>query len=219
MSKKTGITLTDVLADFETGLNKQAEEELLPVEEVAVPEMEEAAEVTEEAAAQSEEVINDAIEEKAEEVVEAAAIKNEAVEGLKAIAKTASENHSNAMVKEAQEFGKVFAHSFMNEMNKTAQANEEFEYLTKQAYEVTETALLQGTMEQVFEEAKDATTIKVAEQLSYNATTEALSYLDKTAEANAFANEQREQDVLVEDLKGVVKQAYDLTEQVLTANG
>lgn len=220
MGKKQALTLSSVLESFENSLNKQAEEEIPaePVEPEEVvetgevqPDTAEAAEVAAEAQEAAEKEVNEAIEEKAEEVAEAEAVKDNAVEGLKAIAKTASENSEIAMHKEAEEFGRIFAHSFMEEMEKKAQDQEEYSNILKQAYEVMDGELMTEKLASVFNEAYELGSFRLMSEQSYEKTAEVLNSLEKNAEAVETAVEND----TVEQAKDMVKQAYQITQEFI----
>jgi len=183
MTKQFSLSsILDKFKDAHDTVDKVASEEVV---EAAAP-IEKVAEVTEVAEVESVKELSDA-------------------DVLKGIAKEASDAERSATTKEASEFGKLFAHSFMEEL--------EMEGTIKQASEGAYAATIQALQEadlneklaSVFDEANYNTKMALIESSSYTSTCEAL---EKQA-SDDFMNE------LPMMLLGATQEAYDHTIQVL----
>lgn len=227
MGEKSKLTLSSVLESFEKSLTKEAGEETKETEETPAKKVD--SETPADAVTDAEKTekkkndgdTDDAAAEatpdnEAGDTDDAAAQKEknagqDVVTGLKAIAKTASENSEKAMEKEAQEFGRLFAHAVIEEMEKNAQEQDEMAKVAARAYEVMENELFQVKLAQVFEEAYTLAGMKCISSEAYEKTASALKTTAGSQEAISAAHE-------MEQLKGVVKQAYDLTQEYLDSN-
>jgi hypothetical protein len=194
--KKTQLTLSNVLSKFQEGLEKEAEEAAeTPVsteEDTAVqtpPEKDKAGEQ----------------EDKKVPVEKAAAdTKTETdADVLKGIAKEAAESEETNLKKEAGEFGRLFAQSFMEEL--------EVENMVKQASEDAYAATVgviqemdfQEKLASVYDEARQMTSEAVIEKSAYDTTCAAIEKL--AAEA------------VTVQLSSITKEAYDLTVETVKA--
>ena len=130
------------------------------------------------------------------------------VSGLKAMAKTASENSSRLMEKEAQEFGKLFAHSVISEFQKVAEEQEVMSKTAQQAYEVMDSEIFRSKLATVFDEAYTMAGINLVQKEAYTKTASMLAVTEKNAEAiNAVST--------INYAKDIVKEAYDMTQQFI----
>jgi hypothetical protein len=221
MSRREKLTLSSVLASFEESMGKVAAETETTAE-VAAPKVDtskpsdvvsDTEKVTKKAPGDTDDA---AAEAEDKETVSPPVTKDEAakkeaadaVEGLKAIAKTASENSTASMQKEAQEFGKLFAHAVMDEMEKAADTQELFSKTAQQAYNVMDSELFQVKLAQVFEEAYNLTSFDLINAEAYEKTA---SHIKKVA-----AESDVETDI--EPMKDLIKNAYEITQQLIDNN-
>lgn len=182
MHAKSGLSLSNILGDFKKSLEdpteKTAEEAVSGVE----PEEEKVVE--------------------AEEITETETETEVAgVDALKKIAQDAIDKEAEGMEKEAEAFGAIFANSFMEELEKTAQ----IKAITSDAYDATlasiKTAAFQDTLEEVGVEAYENTVAKLACDGAYRETQNFLT--EKTAGEMPLI------------FAGITQEAYDDTLAIL----
>ena len=131
--------------------------------------------------------------------------KTATADSLKAIAKTASENSEKAMTKEAEEFGRLFAHTVMDEMEKVARENEEYDSLVKQAYELMSDQIFMDKLAHVYEEAYGVGTEYLIRSEAY---TKTAGLIEKTAKNADAVN-------VSESAEAIIKEAYEMTQRHL----
>jgi len=126
-----------------------------------------------------------AIEEAAKNVAEASAAKEDAVEALKEIASQAQANEAELMGKEAEEFGKLFAESFAEELEKKAaleQAEINAAQMTFQKLAEDEEAEFVNMLSKTAEESRELTLLKLASEGVSEPSDVSLESLYKVAE-------------------------------------
>lgn len=199
MAEKQGLTLSQVLQDFESSLRGEEK----TAQEAEPESQEKTAEKTTESESQ---------EKTAEETGE---LSSEAVTSLKEIAKTASEQNEHDMTKEASEFGRIFAHSFMQEL----QLNSDLEKSASEAYQAMQEKVAEQQLTQVYDEAYMQSMAKVAGEAAYAEAArqmnlqpgveDALNHEDQGSEETKLAEED------VQALTELVKEAYQATSEYL----
>lgn len=123
------------------------------------------------------------------------------VSALKKIAEDAVAKEGKLMEKEAEEFGTLFAHSFMQELEKTAQVEEVYKGAYQATTQAFENAALQEKLAEVQDEAYYNTISDIAGRQTYLITQQHL--VEKTAGELPLA------------LAGVTQEAYDNTLEAL----
>jgi len=223
MSRKNKLSLSKVLEEFNKTLEKSAESESKVSKEEASADIQDdtnddAVEKVEKVEKKKPVDSEDAVEEKektekkkpvdSEDAVEKAEKGDEktaTADTLKEIAKTAAEKSEASMVKEAEEFGRLFAHTVMGEMEKIARENEEYGLLEKQAYDLMNEQLFMDKLAQVYDEAYGLGSEYLIQKEAYDKTA---SYVEKTAEKGDVA-------AMSEMAESIIKEAYELTQQLL----
>lgn len=180
------LTLNGVLESFRNGLAKEASEE--PEVEAVLPDTTEAetktvAEVTPEASA---------------DTVDA--------EALKGIAKEAMDAEAATMQKEAGEFGKLFAHSFIQEVEQDSMVKQAHDIAYQNTIDTLENIVLTEKLAEVASDARITTLVHLVKTAAYN---ETIDTLEKAASAKVAGD-------LPLVLAGITQEAYDETVKVLT---
>jgi len=124
---------------------------------------------------------------------------------LKGIAKEAAEVEKTAQEKEASEFGKLFAHSFMEELEMEGTVKQASEAAYNATMETVQDTDLHVKLASVYDEARELTHMTLIEKSAYDETCNVL-----TKHAEDQANEH-----LPNMLLGVTKEAYDNTIEAL----
>lgn len=163
MAEKQGLSLTQVLEDFQSSLKGEQQTKQAEVEPEPEPKQQE--------------------------------LSTSAVSSLKEIAKTASEQNEKNMTKEAEEFGKIFAHSFMQEL----QTSSDLEKAASEAYEAMTEKIASEQLTQVYDEAYMQSMAKVAGEFAY-----------KEAEKHLQLSDQD-----INNLLEITKEAYQVTGDAL----
>ena len=194
------ISLSDLLRDFNSGLNKQAEDApVTPVAPEAASVSTPAPEVCPECgqspcvcqAAPSE---TDAMQEAAATVDQK---QNEAVDAAKVLKNMADEyiaKHDNAIAKEAEVFGEIFAQAAYDTMKKQAAAEEAYNNTMGYFEADNEDDSLQKQAEAAFEQAYRYTLCKIAAEEAYAAAS------PEAAAAQAVSDSASAAKALVEHL-------------------
>lgn len=185
------LTLNGVLESFRNGLAKEASEE--PEVEEALPDTDEQetktaaeAEVTTEAPSGTADTAD--------------------AEALKGIAKEAMDAEAATMQKEAGEFGKLFAHSFIQEVEQDSMVKQAHDIAYQNTIDALENIVLTEKLAEVATDARITTLVHLAKTAAYN---ETINTLEKAASAK-FAGD------LPLVLAGITQEAYDETVKVLT---
>ncbi len=196
------ISLSDPLRDFTSGLNKQAEEApVAPVAPEAASVSTPAPEVCPECgqspcvcqAAPSE---TDAMQEAAATVDQK---QNEAVDAAKVLKNMVDEyiaKHDNAIAKEAEVFGEIFAQAAYDTMKKQAAAEEAYNNTMGYFEADNEDDSLQKQAEAAFEQAYNYTLCKIAADEAYATVAES----PEAAAAQAVSDSASAAKALVEHL-------------------
>ena len=188
------ISLSDLLRDFNSGLNKQAEE-AAPVEAASTPAPEVCPQCGQSPCACEAPSETDAMQEAAATVDQK---QNEAVDAAKVLKNMADEyiaKHDNAIAKEAEVFGEIFAQSAYETMRKQAAA--EGAYNTTMDYFEADNdgnESLQKRAEEAYEQAYRYTLCKIAAEEAYAAAS------PEAAAAQAVSDSASAAKALVEHL-------------------
>lgn len=225
--KRKSLRLGDILDSFKTTLTKTSADGGTPspvaddaqadlqAQAAAEAEAQAAAEAQAQAQAQADpdgdgdnDTANDAIADAARNVVNADQQLDNAVDALKTIAKQAQEKESSALEKDASEFGKIFADSFLSELEERA----EFGTLQKNAYDMTLQKVAEEELPEMFEnitkEAYDITMAKVAE-VSEDINEDTYNSIIK--EAYDITMSTLDESSTLKDLEEITKVAYEYT--------
>lgn len=182
------LTLNGVLESFRNGLAKEASEE---------PEVEEALPDTDEQETK--------IAAEAEVTTEVPADTADA-EALKGIAKEAMDAEAATMQKEAGEFGKLFAHSFIQEVEQDSMVKQAHDIAYQNTIDALENIVLTEKLAEVAADARITTLVHLVKTAAYN---ETIDILEKAASAKLAGD-------LPLVLAGITQEAYDETVKVLT---
>jgi hypothetical protein len=177
------LTLSGVLESFRNGLDKEAAE-----------------------APEDNQVTDAAIEPEPEPQEVKTASESADAEVLKGIAKEAMEKEAASMQKEASEFGKLFAHSFIQEVEQDSLVKQAHAAAYQNTMDTLEEMVLTEKLAQVGDEARINTLLHLTKTSAYN---ETVDTLEKIA-AEKFAGD------LPLILAGITQEAYDETVKVLT---
>lgn len=211
--KRKVFQLSDILDAFKTSLDKTAGDEVAPGVPVAMAQdpqaqqaqaqaqsdaeaqaQAQAAQQEAEAQAQAQQdpdndgdndTANESVVAAAQNVVNADQQLDNSVDVLKSIAKQAAEKEEEALEKDASEFGKIFANSFIDEVN----TRSEIETIRNQAYDIT--------MQKVAEEAVDPEMTEKIVKEAYDITMQKIAEYDNTISEDVY--------------NSIIKEAYDLT--------
>lgn len=226
--KRKVFKLGDIVDAFRTTVTKTAADELPPGVPVGMADDPQAAaqaqaqaEAEAQAAAQAQsgaqdpdgdgdnDATNGIVADAAKNVVNAEQQLDTAVDALKSIAKQAQDNEASALEKDASEFGKIFADSFLEEVN----TRSEVASIQKQAYDITLQKIAEesgGTdemYESITKEAYDITLKKVAEE--DNISEEVLNDIIKEAYDLTMSN--IDETKVLDELTEITKVAYQFT--------
>lgn len=136
---------------------------------------------------------NEVLTAAAQNVVNADQQLDNAVDALKSIAKQAQDTEASALEKDASEFGKIFADSFLETLNERAEVSA----IQKEAYDITMSKIAE--VNDVVDEDTYTAIVKEA----YDMTIEATKVdLQKVAET---------EEISEDTLNQIIKEAYDLT--------
>ena len=153
--------------------------------------------------------LNDTVVAAAQNVVNSNQQLDNSVDTLKAIAKHANEKETAALEKDASEFGRIFADSFLDEIN----TRSEISTIQKQAYDITLQKVAEGNeapemMENIVKEAYDITMQKIAEQ---DSTLPEDTYNAIIKEAYDLTMNSVDESTVLDELSEITKVAYQHT--------
>lgn len=176
-----GIKLNDILQEFNSTMQKEAQEG----EEV-------------------EAAVDDAVVDAAEDVVEANEERKASVDILKQVAEEAAEMEEDLIQKEASEFGRLFADSVYDELQKKA---EEDEFVTKVAEETYSNLML----EDVSNEAYQLSELAHIEKQAYD---ESGGDIPEDVQQALLMNEDVDEDAIAEEAYAEAQAAMEEQEAV-----